>query len=77
MKEIKAISITIENFLPYFYIANVTDPSNYYGIGEYPTVFHRDIVFAPNVNSAPMAFCSLKIYIIEDVEYHTDACEVI
>lgn len=80
MKKIKAISITNETFLPYGYIANIAEPSKYYGIGESPTAFHRDIVLAPNANSAPIAFGSLKIdmrkYIIKDVEYHTYACEV-
>lgn len=80
MKTIKAVSVTNENFHPYGYIANIADPSDSYSIGECPSVFYRDMVLAPNADSAPMAFGSLKIdmhpYIIKDVEYHTYTCEV-
>lgn len=80
MKTIKAVSVSNENFRPYGYIANITDPSEEYSMGEVPCVFHRDMVLAPNADSAPIAFGSLKVdirpYIIEDLEYHNYACEV-
>ena len=61
MKMIKAVPITNENFRSYGYIANIADPSDAYSIGECPSVFHRDMVLAPNADSSPMAFGSLKI----------------
>lgn len=80
MNKIKAVSITNENFRPYGYIANISNPSEAYGMGEAPSVFHRDMVLAPNSSSSPIAFGSLKVdkrpYIVEDVEYHGYACEV-
>lgn len=80
MKTIKAVSVTNENFRPYGYIANISDPSSDYGIGKSPVVFHRDMVIAPNANASPIAFGSLKVdkrpFIIKDLEYHTNAYEV-
>ena len=80
MKTIKAVSVTHENFRHYGYIANVSNPSADYSMGENPAVFHRDMVLAPNSASAPIAFGSLKVdkhpYIISDVEYHSHASEV-
>lgn len=80
MKQIKAVSVTNENFRPYGYLANIADPSKEYKMGEAPAAFHRDMVLAPNASTAPAAFGSLKVnkrpFIIEDVEYHSNACEV-
>lgn len=80
MKTIKAVSVTNENFRPYGYIANISDPSKEYGMGEAPSVFHRDMVLAPNASTAPIAFGSLKTdkrpLVIKDVEYHSNGCEV-
>ncbi|WP_312642788.1 ureidoglycolate lyase [Hydrogenoanaerobacterium sp.] len=80
MKTIKATPITAENFLPYGYVANISDSSGSYGMGAYPCTFHRDLVLCPNGSSDPIAFGSLKIgkraMIVQDVEYHSHACEV-
>lgn len=80
MKTIKAIPVTPENFLPYGYAANIADPSAHYAMSEALPAFHRDMVLAPNADPAPIAFGSLKInrrpMVIEDVEYHSAACEV-
>lgn len=49
-------------------------------MGEYPSTFHRDMVLVPNASTAPTAFGSLKVgkrdMIVKDVEYHSDALEV-
>ena len=80
MKTIKAVPITAENFAPYGFIANITDPGEAYGMGEYPSVFHRDTVLVPNASSAITAFGSLKVskreMVIADAEYHSAAMEV-
>ncbi len=80
MKTIKAVPITAENFAPYGFIANITDPGAAYGMGEYPSVFHRDMVLAPNASPAITAFGSLKVgkrdMVIADAEYHSYAMEV-
>lgn len=80
MKTIKAIPVTNENFRPYGYVANIADPSADYAMSDALPTFHRDMVLAPNADRAPIAFGSLKInkrpMVIEDVEYHSAACEV-
>lgn len=80
MNTIKAVPVTNENFRPYGYIANITDPSADYGMGAAPCVFHRDMVLAPNASPAAAAFGSLKVnkrpFIIQDVEFHSYASEV-
>lgn len=80
MKTIQAKPITAENFAPYGFIANITDPSGTYGMGEAPSVFHRDMVLVPNASSAITAFGSLKVdkreMVIADAEYHSYAMEV-
>lgn len=80
MKTIQAKPITAENFAPYGFIANITDPSGAYGMGEAPSVFHRDMVLVPNASSAITAFGSLKVdkreMVIADAEYHSYAMEV-
>lgn len=80
MKMIQAKPITAENFAPYGFIANITDPSGAYGMGEAPSVFHRDMVLVPNASSAITAFGSLKVdkreMVIADAEYHSYAMEV-
>lgn len=80
MKTIKAVPITSENFAPYGFIANITDPGAAYGMGEYPSVFHRDMVLVPNASRAVTAFGSLKVgkrdMVIADAEYHSFAMEV-
>lgn len=80
MKTIQAKPITAENFAPYGFIANITDPSGAYGMGEAPSVFHRDMVLVPNASSAITAFGSLKVdkreMVIDDAEYHSYAMEV-
>lgn len=78
MKTIKAVPITAENFAPYGFIANITDPGGAY---ELPgSGFHRDMVLVPNASSAITAFGSLKVgkreMIIADAEYHSAAMEV-
>ncbi len=78
MKTIKAVPITAENFAPYGFIANITDPGAAY---ELPgSGFHRDMVLVPNASSAITAFGSLKVrkreMIIADAEYHSYAMEV-
>lgn len=78
MKTIKAIPITAENFAPYGFIANITDPGGAY---ELPgSGFHRDMVLVPNASSAITAFGSLKVckrdMVIADAEYHSYAMEV-
>lgn len=80
MKTIKAVPVTAENFAPYGWIANITDPGDAYGMGEYPCVFHRDMVLTPNASPAVTAFGSLKVgkrdMVIADAEYHSYAMEV-
>lgn len=80
MKTIQAKPITAENFAPYGFIANITDPSGAYGMGEAPSVFHRDMVLVPNASNAITAFGSLKVdkreMVIADAEYHSYAMEV-
>ena len=80
MKTLKAVPVTPENFAPFGYLANITDPGDAYGMGEYPSTFHRDMVLVPNASTAPTAFGSLKVgkrdMIVKDVEYHSDALEV-
>ena len=80
MKKIKAVPVTQENWAPYGYLANIAQPGNAYGMGNYPCTFHRDMVLAPMATTAPIAFGSLKVgkrkMVIEDVEYHTMASEV-
>ena len=80
MKIIKAVPVTQENWAPYGYLANISDPNDTYGMGNYPCTFHRDMVLAPMAASAPIAFGSLKVgkrpMVIEDVEYHSLASEV-
>ncbi len=78
MKTIKAVPITAENFAPYGFIANISDPGDAY---ELPgSGFHRDMVLVPNASSAVTAFGSLKVkkrdMIIADAEYHSQAMEV-
>lgn len=78
MKTIKAIPITAENFAPYGFIANITDPGGAY---ELPgSGFHRDMVLVPNASNAITAFGSLKVckrdMVIADAEYHSYAMEV-
>ena len=80
MKTLKAVPVTPENFAPFGYLANITDPGDAYGMGEYPSTFHRDMVLVPNASTAPTAFGSLKVgkrdMIVKDVEYHSNALEV-
>ena len=80
MKTLKAVPVTPENFAPFGYLANITAPGDAYGMGEYPSTFHRDMVLVPNASTAPTAFGSLKVgkrdMIVKDVEYHSDALEV-
>ena len=80
MRKIEAVSITTENFAPYGYIANITEPGDAYGLGTAPCVFHRDMVLAPMASTAPVAFGSLKLdprpMVVEDVEYHSAAVEI-
>lgn len=80
MKTIKAVPITPENFAPYGWIANITNPGAAYGMGERPSVFHRDMVLVPNASPAVTAFGSLKVdkreMVIADAEYHSYAMEV-
>jgi len=80
MKTIQAVPITAENFAPYGFIANITDPAGAYGMGEAPSVFHRDMVLVPNASPAVTAFGSLKVgkrdMVIADAEYHSFAMEV-
>ena len=80
MKEIKAVPVTQENWAPYGYLANIENPGDAYGMGDYPCTFHRDMVLAPMATPAPIAFGSLKVgkrdMIIKDVEYHSMASEV-
>ena len=80
MKTIKAVPITAENFAPYGWIANITDPGAAYGMGERPSVFHGDMVLVPNASPAITAFGSLKVgrreMVIADAEYHSYAMEV-
>ena len=81
MRKIEAVSITTENFAPYGYIANITEPGDAYGLGTAPCVFHRDMVLAPMASTAPVAFGSLKLdprpLVVEDVEYHSAAVEIL
>ena len=67
-------SVYDEAFRPYGYIANIADPSGEYAMSEMLPAFHRDMVLAP------IAFGSLKVnrrpMVVADVEYHTNACEV-
>jgi len=80
MKQIKAVPITEENFSLYGYIANISDPDSKFALGCPPANFHRDMLLAPMASTAPIAFGSLKIdkrpQIIEDVEYHSMAVEI-
>lgn len=80
MKTIKAVPITAESFAPYGFIANITDPKDAYGMGTYPSTFHRDMVLVPNASNAITAFGSLKVgkrdMVIADSEYHSFAMEV-
>lgn len=80
MKTIKAVPVTSESWAPYGYLADIASPSDAYGMGEYPCIFHRDMALAPMASSAPIAFGSLKIgkrdMVIKDVEYHSAASEV-
>ena len=80
MKTIKAVPITAENFAPYGFIANITDPGAAYGMGDYPCTFHRDMVLVPNASPSITAFGSLKVgkrdMVIADAEYHSYAMEV-
>jgi ureidoglycolate hydrolase len=80
MKIIKAVPITSENWAPYGYLANISDPGNAYGMGDSPATFHRDMVLAPIASTAPIAFGSLKVgkrpMVIKDVEYHSETVEI-
>ncbi len=80
MKTIKAVPITAENFAPYGSIANITDPSGSYGMGDALSCFYRDMVLVPNASPAITAFGSLKVakreMVIADAEYHSYAMEV-
>ncbi len=80
MKTIKAEPVTLQNWAPYGYLANITEPGEAYGMGAYPVVFHRDMVLAPIASTAPVAFGSLKAakrpMVITDVEYHSDTVEI-
>ena len=80
MKTIKAVPVNQENWAPYGYIADIAEPGDAYGMGDYPCTFHRDMVLAPMASAAPISFGSLKVgarsMIIKDVEYHTLASEV-
>jgi len=80
MKTIKAVPITAENFAPYGAIANITDPSGAYGMGDALSCFYRDMVLVPNASPAVTAFGSLKVakreMVIADAEYHSYAMEV-
>lgn len=80
MKTINAVTVSNENFRHYGYIADIANPEGNYSMGEMSSVFYRDIALAPNASSSPIAFGSLKVekrpFIIEDVEYHSNACEV-
>ena len=80
MKTIQAVPVTHEAFRPYGYIANIADPSGEYAMSETLPAFHRDMVLAPMADHAPIAFGSLKVnkrpMVVADVEYHTNACEV-
>lgn len=80
MKTIHAVPVTHEAFCPYGYIANIADPSGEYAMSETLPAFHRDMVLAPMADRAPIAFGSLKVnkrpMVVADVEYHTNACEV-
>ncbi len=79
MKAIQAIPVTPENFAPYGFIANIANPGDAYGIGEYPCTFHRDMIIAPNASPSCTAFGSLKVgkrdMVIQDSEYHSYAME--
>lgn len=80
MKSIKALPVTNENWAPYGYLANISNPGDAYGMGEYPCIFHRDMALAPMASLAAIAFGSLKVgkreMLIRDVEYHSKASEV-
>ncbi|MDD3369374.1 MAG: hypothetical protein PHP50_10910 [Lachnospiraceae bacterium] len=80
MKTIKAVPVTAENFAPYGYLANIADPKDAYGMGNYPCTFHRDMMLTPMASTAPIAFGSLKVgkrpQIVKDVEFHSNAIEV-
>jgi len=80
MKTIKAVPVTQENWAPYGYLANISDPRDAYGMGDYPCTFYRDIALAPMASTAPIAFGSLRVgkreMVIADVEYHSAASEV-
>lgn len=80
MRTIKAVTVTQENWAPYGYLANIANPGEAYGLGNYPCTFHRDMALAPMVSAAPIAFGSLKVgkreMVIADVEYHSEASEV-
>lgn len=80
MKTIKAVPVSPENWAPYGYLANIANPQDAYGLGDYPCVFHRDMVLAPMATEAPIAFGSLRVgkrsMVIKDVEYHSFASEV-
>lgn len=78
MKTIQAIPITAQNFAPYGFIANITEPGDAY---ELPgSGFHRDMVLVPNASSSVTAFGSLKVkkreMVIADAEYHSHCMEV-
>lgn len=80
MKTIRAVPITAENFAPYGFIANISDPAGNYGMGDAVHTFYRDMVLVPNASSAITAFGSLKVskrdMIVADSEYHSYAMEV-
>lgn len=80
MNTLKAIPVTAQNFAPYGSIADIENPGDAYGLGEYPCTFHRDMILMPNASTAPVAFGSLKIgkrpMMVQDVEYHSYTCEL-
>ncbi len=80
MKTIKAVPVTSQNWAPYGYLVNISNPGEAYGLGSYPCTFHRDMALAPMASKAPIAFGSLKVgardMVIRDVEYHSEASEV-
>lgn len=80
MKSIKAVPITEENFSLYGYLADIANPDPKFALGAYPANFHRDMLLAPMASTSPIAFGSLKVgkrpQIIQDVEYHSFAVEI-
>jgi ureidoglycolate hydrolase len=80
MKTITAVPVTPQNWAPYGWLANISQPGDAYGMGAYPCTFHRDMALAPMASTAPIAFGSLKVglrpMVVQDVEYHSRAVEV-